>query len=795
MNKKSLFFLCVLSGAMLITNLFFKPTRKAEKAPQAIEQQVAKNRSFESEIATRAELPLVEIYKDAEGKNYLTSGVESNGQILTLAWQDSLPEKVYFKKSYSSFPLEQATPNLKDASLNDPILLSKNSEKGKLEASELPNTGSHTVQIIKLKPFQNSVDVTAARYVNGQLTLPSDIKLNNNALAVAKTASGEFEPVGVFVQSENRLVGVKNFLNLKSQVNIHKYYSPIRTTDEKFYILENENQQIVFSNYGGAVAEINLPFQDSDHSKSKVHAVELDEKLKERQSPHSLFPAHDYYTPDGTGTKSPKSGGYYPLIRRHVDAGHDSARYYAFNLVSDTPEVSELTFKMTHFDSNQIVFESNQNHRKITKTFTLDPSSPYGIDLKVKVEGDTSNLWLTTGVPEVELISNMQSPILKHREHGLKKAEISKDKLPKASNENTTATLDWVSNSNGFFTVLMDPQQTSLEPGYKVNKVKSSQMPTRIHSLPIGSKVKNTDGYEYLVPLKTTHDEAHFKIFAGPLDKNLLIQADKLNAKPSNYLGAQSYNGFLTVISEPVAKFLFILLNMFHKITSSWGLSIIFLTILLRLILYPLNAWSIKAMRKNQEIAPEVSAIQKKYKNNPKQSQMEIMALYRKRKVNPFTGCLPVLIQMPFLIGMFSLLRSAFVLRGVPFIQGWITNLTAPDVLFTWKQAIPFFGNEFHLLPLISLVMVWIQQKVSTPPVDKSNMTDQQKQQKLMGYSMMLIVTLFCYNFPSGLNLYFISSTLLGILQQWITNKLLDKQKNKPTIIKKNKALLKEEKA
>ena len=130
-----------------------------------------------------------------------------------------------------------------------------------------------------------------------------------------------------------------------------------------------------------------------------------------------------------------------------------------------------------------------------------------------------------------------------------------------------------------------------------------------------------------------------------------------------------------------------------------------------------------------QQIAPQVSAIQEKYKKEPKRAQMEIMNLYREKKINPLTGCFPLLIQMPFLIGMFDLLKSAFELRGAVFIPHWIDNLTAPDVLFSWSYPLPFFGTDFHLLPLLLGAVMYYQQKMSSPlPKDKSLMTDQQKQ-------------------------------------------------------------------
>ena len=147
-------------------------------------------------------------------------------------------------------------------------------------------------------------------------------------------------------------------------------------------------------------------------------------------------------------------------------------------------------------------------------------------------------------------------------------------------------------------------------------------------------------------------------------------------------------------------------------------------------------------------------------------------------------GCLPLLIQMPFLIGMFDLLKSSFELRGVSFIPGWIDNLTAPDVLFTWNYPIVFFGTQFHVLPILLGVVMYIQQKFSsTISKNQKILTDQQKQQKFMGNIMVIVFAVMFYHFPSGLNIYWLSSMLLGILQQWYMTK---KMANTPlvTVIK-----------
>jgi len=244
---------------------------------------------------------------------------------------------------------------------------------------------------------------------------------------------------------------------------------------------------------------------------------------------------------------------------------------------------------------------------------------------------------------------------------------------------------------------------------------------------------------------------------------------------------AISFHGWFSFISEPFAKFLFLLMKGCYFLTSSWGFSIILLTLALRIMLYPLNTWSIRSTLKMQEIGPQVQALQARYKKDPKRAQMEIMHLYREKGINPLSGCFPLLIQLPFLIGMFDLLKSTFELRGASFIPGWIDNLTAPDVLFSWGYPIFFIGNQFHLLPILLGGVMYLQQRYSSSlsPTAGVAMTDQQRQQKFMGNIMTIVFTLMFYNFPSGLNIYWLSSMLLGILQQWL---MMRKKSAKPVI-------------
>ena len=550
-----------------------------------------------------------------------------------------------------------------------------------------------------------------------------------------------------------------------------------KKTEEKFYVLENEYQQLVFSNYGGALAEINLPFHTKENQASVVREIEFDRDMIQESPYNAYFPAHPYFTPaslkggDNQLHDQGTLGGYYPLIRRDLiekaplQTVKIKPQYYALNLVSEYPEFASMQYEVKQFDDHSITFEAIQQNRRITKTFTLGdathPEAPYCLNLEIKIEGDGRGLWLTSGVPETEWISGAIAPSLKYRITRNQNSEVEKIDLPNEISTVSSVYLDWICNSNGFLGMIIDPLK-EIDPGYRVQNISGSTVPSRLAEFDGENdrfKPANLPGYMTFLPMKGQGGVMKFRLFAGPFDTSILKQVDafytdsKTGENP-DYISCQTMHGWFTFISEPFAKFLFILMNLFHSLTGSWAFSIVLLTISLRLMLYPLNAWSTKSMVRMQQISPEVTALQEKYKKDPKKAQIEIMNLYRERGVNPASGCLPLLIQMPFLIGMFDLLKSSFALRGAPFIPGWIDDLTAPDVLFRWKTSIFFIGNEFHLLPVLLGVVMFIQQRVmATGPKDPNLMTDQQRQQRMMGSIMTVVFTIMFYNFPSGLNI------------------------------------------
>ncbi len=540
---------------------------------------------------------------------------------------------------------------------------------------------------------------------------------------------------------------------------------------EMRYVIQNEYQQLVVSNINGAIAEINLPLQSKQHPASVVKQIRVDTILEKEYPKSDLFPAGPYETAEGSFQEG-QVGGYYPLLRRNV-----APEYYAMATMTDDPQSANTVFRMTRLEKNLIEMQGTTESARITKTYTLPndaSAAPYSFDMTIAVDGNAQGISLTTGVPEVEMVSGSSTQSLKYRMTRNQKVSVEQLSLPKTATTVSSVQPDWIANSNGFFAVILDPQD-EINSGFTAYQIPGNDVPTRLTTIDAEYNLYPADkfpGYDMRLPFKGQGGSYSFRVFAGPLAKAVLEKNDAVYH--GDYVAVQSFHGWFAFISEPFAKFLFFLMRIFYAVVHSWGIAIILLTIALRIMLYPLNAWSIKSTVKMQKLAPKLAALQERYKKDPKKAQVEIMGMYKEYGVNPLGGCFPLLIQMPFLIGMFDLLKSTFELRGASFIPGWIPNLAAPDVVFSWHTPIWFFGTSFHLLPiLLGLTMFWQQRMSATAPKDPKTMTDQQKQQRFMGNIMTIVFTVLFYNFPSGLNIYWLSSMLLGILQQsWMTKRI-----------------------
>jgi len=247
--------------------------------------------------------------------------------------------------------------------------------------------------------------------------------------------------------------------------------------------------------------------------------------------------------------------------------------------------------------------------------------------------------------------------------------------------------------------------------------------------------------------------EAHYDMYAGPKSVEAL--------KAKTYKLEKSIDlGIFAIIGQPIA----ISLELLYELIGNYGLAIILLTIIIKLLLFPLNNKSLKSMRAMQELKPEMDELRAKIKD-PTQLNQAVMAMYKRKGVNPMGGCLPMIIQIPVFLGMYNALRTSFYLRQQPFAL-WIDDLSAPE-------AFPLFGFNIPVMILLMSASMLIQQ-YTTP----SSATMDPAQKKAMMLTPIIFTVMFLvWPFPSGLVLYWLINNLTSICQQY---GLRDKTKISP---------------
>lgn len=265
--------------------------------------------------------------------------------------------------------------------------------------------------------------------------------------------------------------------------------------------------------------------------------------------------------------------------------------------------------------------------------------------------------------------------------------------------------------------------------------------------------LKNT----YVEPEQVIHpDDQHvfkYKLFFGPKSMTVL--------KTVNYdLVKAVHFGFFDIIAKPCVW----IMNFIYNYIPNYGVAIIILTILSKILLWPLGNKSYKSMAAMKKIQPLMAEIKEKHKGDKKKTNEEMMGLYKTYKVNPLGGCLPMVVQIPVFFALYRMLYEAIELRHAPFF-GWITDLAAPDRLFRFDFSIPFMEAPYGI-PVLTIVMgatMFLQQKMSPPAGDPT-------QAKMM-MMMPIVFTVIFINFSSGLVLYWLVNNVISVAQQYYVTK------------------------
>jgi len=242
----------------------------------------------------------------------------------------------------------------------------------------------------------------------------------------------------------------------------------------------------------------------------------------------------------------------------------------------------------------------------------------------------------------------------------------------------------------------------------------------------------------------------NFHIYLGPQELKLITAI-----KPQ--WSAVVYYGSFDIISRLLLQ----LLEILYRLVHNWGGAIILLSIIIYLLLYPLTLKQMRSMKQMQALQPRIEELRKTHKDNPQKLNKEIMDLYRQNRVNPFSGCLPLILQIPVFFALYQALIRYVVLKGANFL--WIKDLSEPDRLFLLPVNLPIIGNEINILPILMTVGMFIQQKISMTTTSSATSAEQQK---LMLILFPLMFGFIFYHMPAGLVLYwFVNSSLMLIYQ------------------------------
>ncbi len=451
--------------------------------------------------------------------------------------------------------------------------------------------------------------------------------------------------------------------------------------------------------------------------------------------------------------------------------------------------------KVTNLDGSEtIVFETVVDDSKanvvlkLAKTYTLEKDS-YITDCKLTIENvslEKHQIYLDMQGPigisreafrrdERKIVAGFSDPTGKIVSERWKIGSLNNKGSKNIAMEN--AQFLWAAIVNKYFAAIIVP------------------VPSEGAKLCDWLKVKNANGYNPdRDPKANTGDETvgirmqtsptiisagqkqtyNFKLYFGPKNKEVFDD--------NEYFSKMKFVETITfmpcfccpaAIIRPMAFGILAAIEFLHSyVVPNYGIVIIILVLIIRVVLHPVTKKSQVSMSKMSKLAPEAAKLKEKYADNKAELNRQMMALYKGNGASPIMGMIPMLLQMPIWISLYSAISASISLRGSAFLPVWITDLSVPDALFTFPAVtLPIFGelNSFNLLPLLMGVAFFLQQKFMPQTAAANPQAEQQ--QKMMKIMMPILFPMMLYKAPSGLNLYIMTSVFAGVIEQHIIRK------------------------
>jgi YidC/Oxa1 family membrane protein insertase len=496
------------------------------------------------------------------------------------------------------------------------------------------------------------------------------------------------------------------------------------------FILQNDHLEVTLTNRGGAIREIRLKKEFADVTKQSV----------------IIFNAGNDESALALALKNPVTGKLETLLSEFVEKpGRTADTITLVGGLADGTRI-ERTFTLT------------------AKAGTV--AEPYSLGFVTKVippaGKPAATVWVSTGCwqPTEGDSANQFLSVLAYDGEDLTRVglDVFTDSsgffglgAHKAQADHAVASvakpLLWVASGNQFFSSIVHPVDASARGAR-----------TEVLVLPVGFEggKRGLQAFASWEPVPAADLSRTFagEFFVGPKEYA------RVAALPDGQVAVLQFSKLLGFISfGAVCKLLLAILGGVHWLLEwsgawSWGWAIVLLTCLIKVITWPLTAIQMKAAKKMQKFAKPMQDIREKHKDNPEKMQKELMKLYTENKINPFAGCLPILIQMPIFFGLYTAFQTTVELRLHSFL--WIADLSAPDTVFHLG------GFPVNLLPVLMGITMWLSMRMSPQPSGDGS-------QKMIFLMMTLLFPVICYPMASALTLYMTIQNLLTMLQTWLT--------------------------
>jgi YidC/Oxa1 family membrane protein insertase len=505
---------------------------------------------------------------------------------------------------------------------------------------------------------------------------------------------------------------------------------PVARADAKSFVIENERIKVTLSSRGGAISKVELKKESADVTKTQV----------------VTFNSGNDESALAIAVKNPTTGKLEAVLSEFVAQAGASANSITLVGSIDGARVERTFFFAASKDGETIEAHSLRFATKVIPVAGKPaPSIWVSTGCWQPTQADSANQFLSVLTYDGDELTRVGLDVFTDSSGffglGSHKAQIEH---PVAS---VAKPLLWVASGNQFFASIVRPRDA---------QARGTRTEVMVLPVPLEAGKRSLHAFASweTVPAADLSRTLEGDFFVGPKEYA------RVAALPDGQVAVLQFSKLLGFISfGAICKLLLATLGGVHWLLEwsgswSWGWAIVLLTCLIKVITWPLTAIQMKAAKKMQKFAKPMQDIREKHKDNPEKMQKELMKLYTENKINPFAGCLPILIQMPIFFGLYTAFQTTVELRLQSFL--WIHDLSAPDTIFEVG------GFPINVLPVLMGITMWLSMRMTPMPSADGS-------QKMIFLMMTLLFPIICYPMPAALTLYMTIQNLLTILQTWLT--------------------------